>query len=240
MDNRMTRICTICARGGSKGKPEKNTHMLAGKPLVTLSIEQAKISGLFDLVAVSSDSEIILKTADAAGAELSVNRPAKLAADTAGKLPAIHHCLLAAEAALGRECTILVDLDVTSPLRMVEDIHGAVNLLEESTASNVITGMPARRSPYFNIVELNDAGVAHLSKIPDREIVRRQDAPKCYDMNASIYAWRRDIFIDHPAVFYPDTLFFEMPEERSIDIDTDIDLAFIEFLIARRTNSEVK
>lgn len=234
----MIRICTICARGGSKGVPGKNIRPLAGRPLIGWTISQAKQSGLFDLIAVSSDSPDILRIADAEGADLVVERPEELASDTAGKASAIHHCLLAAEQALGCRANTLVDLDATSPLRLIEDIHGAVTLLEYSEASNVITGSPARRSPYFNLVERDLTGTVHLSKPLAQTVLRRQDAPACFDMNASIYVWRRDIFVDDPKVFYGNTLLFEMPEARSIDIDTELDFEFVELLLTRQ-NAEM-
>ena len=95
--------------------------------------------------------------------------------------------------------------------------------------------MPARRSPYFNLVEVNEQGVAHLSKKLPRPIERRQDAPKCYDMNGSIYVWRREALLgDGAGVFLADTALFEMPDERSIDIDAEIDFALVELLATRR------
>lgn len=230
----MTRICTICARGGSKGVAGKNLMTIAGKPLLAWSIDQASASGLFDMVAVSSDSPAILEAARAAGADLMVERPQEMASDTAAKSPAILHCMLAAERHLGRQCDILVDLDATSPLRLAKDIQSVVALLESSGASNVITGALARRSPYFNLVEVSDDGVVALSKRSQKAVVRRQDAPACYDMNASIYAWRREPFVAMPGAFYPDTRLFEMPQDRSVDIDTELDAVIVELLMTRR------
>jgi len=86
-------------------------------------------------------------------------------------------------------------------------------LLEDKWVSNVITGTPARRSPYFNPVELGENGFVQRSKTLDAPIVRRQDSLKCYDMNASIYVWRRDSFVQCKTVLVEDTLLYEMPEE---------------------------
>jgi len=229
-----TRICVICARGGSKGVPGKNIRPLAGKPLIAWSVEQAKESGLFAIVAVSSDSADILEASRAAGADLLVERPAELATDTVSSIPAMEHCLRAAEAALGRECEVLVALQPTSPTRAVEDIAGAVALLEESGADSVITGQPARNSPYFSLVERAPDGAVALAKTLDRPIVRRQDAPECFDMNGSVYVWRRAAFIANPAVFQPVTRLYAMPEERSVDIDTELDFALAELVMQRR------
>ncbi len=230
----MTMICTICARGGSKGVPGKNLKIVGGLPLIAHSIQQAKDSGLFLGVAVSSDDPKILRVADQYGADWLIERPAKLATDSAAKMPVIAHALLAAEAQAGQTCDAFVDLDATSPLRCVADIQAAVALLQTSGARNVITGSPARRSPYFNLVERQSDGHVSLSKPLNTPVVRRQDAPECYDMNASIYVWRRDVFLDHPAIFYDDTQIFVMPEERSQDIDSPLDWAIVEMLMEAR------
>ncbi|PLX72149.1 MAG: flagellar modification protein B [Azoarcus sp.] len=232
----MKRLCTICARGGSKGVKGKNLKVLLGKPLIAHSIDQARASGLFDLIAVSSDSDEILAVAQDCGADLLVKRPDELATDQAAKLPVIRHCVAEVERLTGDSFETLVDLDATSPLRTPEDIRDAVELLERSGAGNVITAMPARRSPYFNLVELDQDGIVHLSKPPRNAIVRRQDAPKCYDMNASIYVWRRAALFGNESLFNPDTRLHVMPEERSIDIDSELDFRFVEFLMASGVN----
>ena len=230
----MSLLCTICARGGSKGVVGKNARDLLGKPVLAWSIEQARETGLFDAIAFSSDSDALLDAALKAGADIAVKRPDEMATDTAPKLPAIRHCLEQAIAQTGKTPEIFVDLDVTSPLRLASDITGAVALLRESGARNVITGAPARRSPYFNLVEQRTDGSVGLSKSADPPISRRQDAPRCFDMNASIYVWRVAPFLEQPAVFYPDTRLFEMPEERSIDIDSDLDFTLVELLLRQR------
>jgi len=230
----MSLLCTICARGGSKGVVGKNARDLLGKPVLAWSIAQARETGLFEAIAFSSDSDALLEAALKAGADIAVKRPDEMATDTAPKLPAIRHCLEQAIAQTGRTPEIFVDLDVTSPLRLASDITGAVDLLRQSGAPNVITGAPARRSPYFNLVEQRTDGSVGLSKSANPPITRRQDAPRCFDMNASIYVWRVASFLERPAVFYLDTRLFEMPEERSIDIDSDLDFALVELLLRQR------
>lgn len=227
-------ICTICARGGSKGVPGKNIRMLMGKPLIAHSIDQAKATGLFAAVAVSSDSDAILETARDYGADLLIKRPDALASDTAGKLPAILHALAEAEVRLGIEADYLIDLDATSPLRLPEDIQACADLLIETGASCVITGTPAHRSPYFNLVERAGDGTVHLSKQSPTPVLRRQDAPECYDMNASIYGWRRNVLRDDPRVFYSDTQLYVMPRNRSTDIDEEMDFAIVSMIMQQR------
>lgn len=233
----MKRVCTICARGGSKGVKGKNVRQLHGKPLIAYSLEQARAAGLFEAIAVSSDSDLILDIARQWGADLLIKRPDELATDQAAKLPVIRHCVAEVEREFGYQFDTTVDLDATSPLRYVEDIRAAVTLLEQSSADNVITAMPSRRSPYFNLIELDADDNVSLSKPLPTAVVRRQDAPQCFDMNASIYVWRRPVLFSSDAIFNPRTRLYVMPEERSIDIDSELDFSFVEFIMSRNLQS---
>jgi CMP-N,N'-diacetyllegionaminic acid synthase len=229
------RLCTICARGGSQGVPNKNIRLLNGQPLINYTIETAKKSDLFDLIAVSSDSEDILNAAKEAGADILVKRPDQLATNKAAKIPAIIHAISEVEKITNKQYDILVDLDATSPLRLVDDLNLCVEQVEKRNVSNVITASPARRSPYFNLVELSADNKVNLSK-PNINIIRRQDSPRCFDMNASIYVWKRDPFLDDPKIFYDDTALVVMPEKRSQDIDTELDFQIVEFIIKNQLN----
>lgn len=209
----------------------KNLRPLAGKPLIAHSLIVARASRLFDIIAVSSDSDTILTTAAAWGADLLIKRPDELATDEAAKLPVIRHAVTEVERRTGQTYDTCVDLDATSPLRLPEDIDAAVSLLEAGDAKNVVTAMPSRRSPYFNLVELDADGIVRLSKPLSSVVVRRQDAPACFDMNASIYVWQRGVLLSDEPLFNDRTRLHVMPEVRSIDIDSELDFRFVEFLI---------
>lgn len=224
-------LCTICARGGSKGVPGKNVRPLMGKPLIAHTIDQARRTGLFAAIGVSSDSEEILAAAAANGADVLIRRPDEMATDTAGKLPAILHALAEMESRLSLSADYHFDLDATSPLRLPSDVAACFDILRETGCSNVITGTPSHRSPYFNMVELTAEGYARLSKPLPEMVLRRQDSPKCFDMNGSIYGWRRDVLRDDPMLFYPDTRFYEMPRERSWDIDVEMDFTIVRLMM---------
>ncbi|EKD55397.1 MAG: hypothetical protein ACD_60C00010G0007 [uncultured bacterium] len=228
-------LCTICARGGSLGVKNKNIRILRGKPLIAHSILQAKKSNLFDLIVVSSDSKKIHQTAIAWGADYVIDRPKKLATAIAPKLPVIQHAMIQAEKHCGSLFDIIIDLDATSPLRTIEDIVESFNLFtEQPNANNLVTATPARRSPYFNMLEMNAEGFAKLVKKETRAIHRRQDAPSCYDMNASIYIWKRETLLNGEHTINDRTLLYIMPEERSIDIDSHLDWKFVSLLARGR------
>lgn len=227
-------LCTICARGGSKGVPGKNVRMLAGKPLIAHTIEQARKSGLFEYVVISTDSDQIMEVAGKNGGDVFFKRPPEMASDTVSKLPARRHALLASEDHFAIRFDYMVDLDATSPLRLPEDITKAFQQFLENENDNLITAMPARRSPYFNMVELTKKGRVVLSKPPEQEIACRQDSPDCFDMNASIYIWKRDVLLIQDELFLEKTGLYVMPEERSIDIDSELDFQYVEWLMEKR------
>lgn len=232
-------LCVIGARGGSKGVKNKNITPLAGKPLIAHTILQALQSRLFEHIVLTTDSKEIARVGQEWGAEVFFLREAALATDEAGKLGAIRDALLRSEAHYNTRFDVVFDLDATSPLRLVSDITEAYAQFVRDNNDILITAAPARKNPYFNLVEIfeeGDMSRVGLSKRPSKPILRRQDAPKCYDMNASIYIWKRAALLEHESVFTPNTGLFIMPEERSIDIDAPLDFAFVEFMLTRANN----
>jgi CMP-N,N'-diacetyllegionaminic acid synthase len=236
MDQEMKILCTICARAGSKGVANKNLRLINGLPLIAYSLQQAIETKLFSQIAVSSDSSEIRTNALAHGATFVVDRPVQMASDTAPKLPAIRHCVETSEKEFGK-FDIVVDLDATAPLRIVADIVGALDLLKTTDADNIITGTPAHRSPYFNLVETDSNGIVHLSKPLPESVSRRQDSPECFDMNASIYVWKRDALLKNQGLFASSTRLFVMPRERSLDIDSQADFEMVEWMMLKGTTS---
>ena len=109
-------LCTICARGGSKGVLNKNIREIAGFPLISYTIRQAINSCLFDHVVISTDSDDIATLAIKYGGEVFFKRPDELASDTAAKLPVIRHAFVESEKHFKKKYEYLLDLDATSPL----------------------------------------------------------------------------------------------------------------------------
>ena len=227
-------LCTICARGGSKGVKGKNVRELCGKPLIAHTIEQAIASNLFEHIVISTDSDLIAEAAVKYGAEVFFKRDATMASDTAGKLDVIKDVFLKSEEHYGRKFDYEIDLDATSPLRDVSDITNSFEQFLRDDNDNLITAMPSRRSPYFNLVEIYPDGHVTLAKTLPNAILRRQDAPKTYDMNASIYIWKREVLLNNDTLFLPKTGLYVMDEDRSIDIDCELDFKFVEFIMKEK------
>lgn len=223
-------LCTICARGGSKGVKNKNIRPIAGLPLIAHTINQAKECGLFKHIVVSTDSDEIAYTAQKYGAEVFFKRDSALASDTAGKLAVIRDALLKSQEYYKHKFDYIIDLDATSPLRLSSDINMAFEQFMRDDNDILITATPSRRSPYFNLIEEID-GKINLSKTLPNQILRRQDAPATYDMNASIYIWKSLVLLNNDTLFLPKTGLYVMPANRSIDIDDELDFMIVEHIL---------
>lgn len=210
--------------------PGKNIRELAGHPLIAYTIAVARRCAFIDRVVVSTDSDEIAAVARRYGADVPFLRPAALATHTSAKVPAIQHAVREVERERGAAVDLIVDLDPTAPLRTVEEVRACWELAQTAETDVVFTVTPAEKSPYFNIVEVVD-GYARLSKPTDPPVVRRQDAPPAYAMNASIYVYRRSHLMQNGRVIAPHSRIFVMPPERSRDVDGPLDFLFLEFLV---------
>lgn len=228
-------LCTICARGGSKGVPDKNIRKVGDKPLVGHAVSDAKRWERDADVVVSTDDDRIASVAEEFGAEVPFRRPPELASDSAAKLPAIQHAVRQMESDRGERYEYIVDIDATTPLRRPSDIEDCfVAVIEDERATNAYTVCEADKNPYFNMVELDENGYASLSKERSDDVVRRQDTPTVYEMNAAIYVYERDFLMETDSVHGEYTRVSVMPPERSVDIDTEFDLEFVEFIFYRQ------
>jgi N-acylneuraminate cytidylyltransferase/CMP-N,N'-diacetyllegionaminic acid synthase len=220
-------LVTICARGGSKGVKNKNIRPLAGRPLIAHTIWHALNWGKAEDVIVSTDSREIAEVAKAAGASVPFLRPAELATDSAPKIPVIQHALRES----GKAYDFVLDLDPTAPLRKLADLDNVLRIHREKNALSTFSVVSAHKNPYFNMVELAENGFAHVSKTLAKGIARRQDAPKVYNMNASIYMYSVEYLETATGVFSPRSAIYEMDELSAFDIDRELDFKLVEFFI---------
>jgi len=231
----MNTLITICARGGSKGIPGKNIKEIAGRTLIEYTINVAKqLKEKFDAkISVSTDSDAIKLIAERVGVLTSYTRPDYLATDAAGKADTIKDLLLYEESLANKKFDYILDLDVTSPLRTLNDLEEAFELLRKNEdAYNVFSVNNAARNPYFNMVEENESGFYSLVKTnPDGSIMTRQSAPKVFDMNASFYWYRRSFFdANLKSAVTNKSLIYKM-NHICFDLDHPIDFLFMEYLL---------
>jgi len=232
----MSILITICARGGSKGIPGKNIKLLHNKPLIGYTIEVAQKFQHHFLdtdIALSTDSDEIKRVAESFGLHTSYTRPEALAGDAIGKIDAIADVLHYHQQIAGKPYDYVLDMDVTSPLRNLNDLITAFAMLENNQeAINLFSVSPASRNPYFNMVEQKENGFFAAVKKPDSGILTRQSAPAVYDLNASFYFYRQAFFTQgHKAAITNQSMIYVVPHI-CFDLDHPIDFEFLSFLIA--------
>jgi len=230
----MNLLITLCARGGSKGIPGKNTRLLAGRPVIDYSIAIAKVfaNQSHGSVALSTDSSEIKEVASKSGLITTYTRPDVLASDIAGKVETINALLEFEEEILGEKYEYILDLDVTSPLRTLQDLTTSFEIFKQNkNALTLFSVNKSSRNPYFNMVEQKQNGFYNLVKKREVTTLTRQSAPKVYDLNASFYFYRRNFFnTKGQGVITDSSLIYEMPH-LCFDLDHPIDFEFMEYLL---------
>lgn len=219
----------IFARGGSKGLPGKNIRPLCGLPLLGHAVRAAQDSGVIQRIFVSTDDPAIAETARACGAEAPFLRPAELARDDTPEWLAWQHALDQVE-----DFDVFVSIPATAPLRIGADVRACVEAYLAGGCDAVITVRQAERHPSFNMVRLDDNGLASVL-LPLPGIARRQDAPEVFDMTTVAYVTSPRFIREHSGLFQGRVRAVEIPAERAVDIDTELDFAFAEFLMQRRS-----
>lgn len=224
-----TVLAIIPARGGSKGVPYKNIRNLAGKPLIAWSIEQAKKSIYIDRVVISTDDEVIASVAKKWGGEVPFLRPEELAKDhTPGIDPVLH----AMKMLPNYDYTVL--LQPTSPLRISEDIDECLENCIRQKANACVSVTLTDKSPYW-MYQLSETNMLSPVIIPDRPVLRRQDAPDVYVLNGAVYTAKSEWLLEKQTFLNEETIGYVMPKERSVDIDTLLDFFVIEAILDQKT-----
>ena len=185
---------------------------------------------MFTHIVVSTDSRKIRALKKNYKKVDFIKRPKNLATDGANKLDAIRHALKYSESINNLKYDLVFDLDATSALRKLKDLENALKVFKNKHAENLFSVNVSRRNPYFNMVEKKNGRIRVVKKL-NRWPIRRQDAPITYDMNASIYVWKRKILFSSNNLFRKKTEIYVMDIERSIDVDSKFDLTMIKNLI---------
>lgn len=206
-------LALIPARGGSKGLARKNILSVGGQPLIAWTIDAAKNSKVIDSLVLSSEDDEIIEVAKRLGCGVPFTRPTELASDEAKSIDVVLHAL---QELPGYEYLIL--LQPTSPLRSSSDIDLAFSLMKERGATSCVSVCQAAQSPYwmYSIQE----GDRLTSILPGaNQATRRQDLPPAYTLNGAIYISKIDRLLQTKSFLQEDTVAYEMPINRSLDID---------------------
>lgn len=212
-------LAMIPARGGSKGVPRKNIREVAGKPLIAWTIEAAKQSQYIDRLILSTDDAEILGVARELGCEVPFLRPVELARDdTPGIAPVLH----AIQELPGYDLIVL--LQPTSPLRVAVDIDGCLELCLQSNASACVSVTEPEASPYLMYTIREDKHMIPILGSDQFVTQRRQELPPVYSLNGAVYVAQTEWLEQTQTFLNEETVAYQMPKERSVDIDTELDM----------------
>ncbi len=224
-------LFTICGRKGSKGLKNKNISKFLEYPIsyYTLSAYQLfknKHPEHNCYIALNTDStELVEQVANFGEKFTHIERTEELAGDKAGKVDVIRDTY----EKMNIPFDVIIDLDITSPLRAVSDIEGVLNcLLAEPKADLAFSITTSRRSPYFNQVKKYEDGF--FKPVKYMGATTRQEVPSVFDMNASIYAYKPDFLLKHCKLFDGRTVAYEMKDTAVLDIDNPEDKELMEVL----------
>lgn len=222
-------IAVIPARGGSKGVPRKNIRVVAGKPLLAWTIEEAKKSKYIDRMILTSDDEEIIGVARQWNCEVPFIRPTELAQDHVTGIEPVLHALQA----IKEKYDYFVLLQPTSPLRTVEDIDGCIERCLNHNAPVCTTVTEPDKSPFWMFYLDQSVRLIPVIKQEDR-VLLRQGLERVYALNGSIYVANSDWFMKNKIFIAEETIAYPMPKERSVDIDTELDMKLCEYMLFDR------
>ncbi len=225
-------LAIIPARGGSKGVPRKNIKLLAGKPLIAWTIEEAKKSEFIDMCIVSTEDAEIKSVAEKWGGNVPFMRPLELAQDdTPGVDPVLHAVKMMPD------YDFVVLLQVTSPLRTVEDIDGAIAYCLDNGCKSCVSVMEVEHSPYWMYQLDGQKRLKPILKIEKEQSYQRQKLPKVYQLNGAIYVTSVNFLQRQGEFIGDDTVGYVMSPERSYDIDTVLDFDVVKIMMKRRLSN---
>lgn len=235
MNNRKSKrgLIIIPARGGSKGIKNKNIVNAGGKPLIFYTIRtalEAKKRGLVDDIVVSTDSQKIADISKKLGATVPFLRPKNISGDKAKSIEFMLHAIDFFEEK-GIFYDYMVLLQPTSPLRIYKDIEGSINLFLKNKSDSLVSVFREERVDETELYFRKDNVGIPVS--PHHNTGRRrQDMKELFTRNAAVYITSVKYIKEKRRVISENPLLFEMPEERSLDIDTKEDLKRLRSILA--------
>lgn len=219
-------VAIIPVRGGSKGIPKKNLYKIGNDTLLERTIKLAKKCLRVDRVIVSTDNDEMYTISKKYSVNTKEKRPGYLANDTASTIDVIIHTL----EELSIDDTYVLLLQVTSPLRTLDDLNDLLDSFLDNTHANAIISMCKHDDPHPDKIQKIENGFVQ-SYMGAESMVARQLLPKVYRLNGAFYFTHLDIIKRKKSFFTNKTMPYIMPPERSINLDTMNDLYLLESLI---------
>ncbi len=232
----MNILFTICGRAGSKGFKNKNLSVFNGIPLVyyTLGMIRSfreKYNTVYDcdVVSTTDSADLSALIQQAESSVYPVTRTPELSGDTVRKIDTIRDAARRATKYFGRQYDMVVDLDITSPMRTLKDLEAVIERRKTSKADVVYTVTEGRRNPWFTMVMKQENGF--YSTVMPSAAATRQETPKVYDMNGSIYGYTPEFIADDQPLFLKSDIVI-MRDTGFLDIDSQEDFEMMQVVAA--------
>ena len=229
----MNLLFTICGRAGSKGIKNKNIKNFLDKPLALYSLSvidlYLKNSNYSADIVLNTDSEDLIDIFENNSLRevYVIRRKSELSGDNVAKIDVINNCLVEMEKKNNKEYDLIIDLDITSPLRTVRDLNNIIEKKINSDYDLVFSVTDSRRNPYFNMVKKTEEG---YNRVISSNFNTRQEAPEIYDMNASIYVYSREFLKRNIGLFDGKCGIYKMFDTGILDLDHENDLMLMEVI----------
>lgn len=234
----MNILFTVCGRAGSKGFKNKNLKNFEGYPLIYYTLAVIKLfkekynKNIIDVVLNTDSIDLIdlVKKQDFLKDIEYIKRAEILSGDLVPKVDVIKDCLLKISKLKLIKYDYIIDLDITSPLRTLNDIENALAIMKDDKQCDVVLSVvKSRRNPYFNMVEEKGC---YYKKVCESNFTTRQTSPTIYDLNASIYVYNSNFLlgdIDRTLLDY-NCKISEMTDYLVLDIDSEEDFKLMSIL----------
>lgn len=222
----------IPARGGSKGVIRKNIRLVADRPLIYWSIEEAKKSNLLSHYYVTTDDDEILEVATSLGA-LVIERPDELAQDNTPMIPVLQHLCREVELLNGITYDYILLMQATAPMRTCADIDKAINILTSGDSFDSLV----------SVYQVDDCHPSRMYTCEDGRLIPfydepvgslRQDLLPIYHRNGAIYMASRKLLMEQNKLISENALAYVMSKANSVNIDSEDDLRVADFLMRNR------
>lgn len=210
----------IPVRGNSKGIPNKNRKLLNGKPLLKYTIEAALASKLLNRVIVSSEDETLIKLAESFGADVPFKRPTNLSLDTTPTIEVVDHALKFL-ARNNEYYDAVCLLQVTTPFRVLNEIDSAINVFKNQNSDSLISvrEVPHQFNPHW-VFKANNKARLSIATGDEKLITRRQDLPKSYFRDGSIYITKSHVILNEASLYGKNIAYVESTSTNFVNIDT--------------------
>ncbi len=229
----MRALAIIPARGGSKGIPGKNIRPLGGKPLLAYTVQAAQVSGIFDRIMLTTDSEEIAVVGRDWGVDVPFMRPAELAGDATPTLPVLLHALDFMSQRDG-PFDVVCTLQVTTPFRNIASLRVGYHSLkndDKADSAVAVSQIPAHLSPDYAMKI--ESGLLLPFLEGGHKVTRRQDARPAYTRNGEFYFTRVTTLVDKNSIYGERCLPVVVPEAHAVNLDTQQDWEMAELLLER-------